>query len=145
MLNVFATDEELGQLKKAGYKIGATIEDSNTGSIRMAQRQATLDAEALAQQVAENGSQGRSSTASRSSRRRATRSSSAPNTFTDVVGPRRHHDGALPLRRGVQQVDQDHRHLDGLRTALALSLRGRRRRLRHGGQHEPLRRHRPDA
>src|SRR3954467_8004700 len=31
-LNVFATNAELGELKGAGYKIGATVEDSNTGS-----------------------------------------------------------------------------------------------------------------
>ena len=59
---------------------------------------------------------------------------------------RRHHDGALPLRRGVQQVDQDHRHHHGHRPDPGAHLRGRRRRLQHDrGQHGPLRRHRSDA
>src|SRR4051812_14841283 len=43
-LNLFVTDEERGQLKKAGYKIGATIEDTNTGPQRMKERQETIDA-----------------------------------------------------------------------------------------------------
>ncbi len=54
-MNVFATNEEIGELKDAGYTIGNTIEDSNTGSIRMEQRQAVLDEEALAADLAENG------------------------------------------------------------------------------------------
>ena len=88
-LNVFATSEEIGALKAAGYTIGRTIEDSNTGSIRMEQRQATLDDEALAAEVAENGMpksgkkfQGKSvvPTPGDTVIQRA-------NTFTDVVGP----------------------------------------------------------
>ncbi len=58
----------------------------------------------------------------------------------------RHDDGALPLRRGVQQVDQDHRQLHGVGPDPGAHLRGCRRRLHdHGGQHGPLRRHRSDA
>ena len=87
-LNVFATSEDLGQLKAAGYKIGATIEDSNTGSIRMEQRQHVLDEEALAADLAENGMpkgtkfQGKSvvPTPGDTVIQRAV-------TFTDVVGP----------------------------------------------------------
>ena len=78
----------MGELKAAGYTIGGTIEDSNTGSIRMEQRQATLDEEALAADLAENGMpkgtkfQGQSvvPTPGDTVIQRA-------NTFTDVVGP----------------------------------------------------------
>src|SRR5215203_605503 len=54
-LNVFVTDEEEASLKAAGYRIGATIEDSKTGAKRMQQRQATLDAENLAKDIAQDG------------------------------------------------------------------------------------------
>src|SRR4029079_15268549 len=89
MLNVFATAEDLGELKAAGCKIGATIEDSNTGSIRMEQRQAVLDEESLAADLAENGmpkggakldGQSVVPTPGDTVIQRA-------NTFTDVVGP----------------------------------------------------------
>ena len=89
VLNVFVTAEEEGSLKAAGYTIGRTIEDSNTGSIRMEQRQQVLDEEALAADLAENGMpkggtkfQGKSvvPTPGDTVIQRA-------NTFTDVVGP----------------------------------------------------------
>ncbi|HEY6891269.1 MAG TPA: hypothetical protein VI300_25920, partial [Solirubrobacter sp.] len=88
VLNVFATAEDLGSLKAAGYKIGRTIEDSNTGSIRMDQRQQVLDEESLAADLAENGMpkgtkfQGKSvvPTPGDTVIQRAV-------TFTDVVGP----------------------------------------------------------
>jgi hypothetical protein len=89
VLNVFATAEEEASLKAAGYTIGRTIEDSNTGSARMEQRQAILDEEALAADLAENGMpkggtkfEGKSvvPTPGDTVIQRA-------NTFTDVVGP----------------------------------------------------------
>jgi hypothetical protein len=55
LLNVFVTDEQEGQLKADGYTIGNTIEDSNTGSIRMDQRQQVIDQESLADDLAQNG------------------------------------------------------------------------------------------
>src|SRR5690242_14428699 len=55
MLNVFVTSEQEKQLKNAGYAIGHTIEDSNTGKIRMEQAQAVRDQEALADDLAEHG------------------------------------------------------------------------------------------
>src|SRR4051812_34653318 len=87
-LNLFVTDEEKGALKAAGYKIGATVEDSKTGSIRMEQRQQVLDEESLAADLAENGMpkgtkfEGRSvvPTPGDTVIQRV-------NTFTDVVGP----------------------------------------------------------
>ena len=57
-LNVFVTAEERGALKAAGYKIGATIEDTNTGIQRMSERQEPIDQDALAATVAENGLKG---------------------------------------------------------------------------------------
>ena len=45
---------------------------------------------------------------------------------------RRPHDRALPLRRGVQQVDQGHRRQHGYRPDAGALLCGRRRRLHHG-------------
>jgi hypothetical protein len=87
MLNVFATAEELGQLKKAGYKIGATIEDTNTGKIRMAERQATLDDEALAKQIAERGLKGQKFEGQSVVPTPGDTVIQRAVTFTDVVGP----------------------------------------------------------
>ncbi|WP_028061975.1 M14 family zinc carboxypeptidase [Solirubrobacter soli] len=86
-LNLFVTNEERGQLKKAGYKIGATIEDSNTGPIRMEQRQATIDAEALAKQVAENGLKGQKFQGQSVVPTPGDTVIQRAVTFTDVVGP----------------------------------------------------------
>src|SRR4051794_36702527 len=55
MLNVFATGEQEKQLENDGYKIGNTIEDTNTGAARMAQAQVVKDQEALAADLAEHG------------------------------------------------------------------------------------------
>ena len=58
LLNVFATKEQQAQLTAQGYRIGRVIEDSNTGSQRMKERQEVIDQEALAADVAENGLKG---------------------------------------------------------------------------------------
>src|SRR4051812_13468660 len=58
LLNVYATAQEKAALAQKGYKIGRVIEDSNTGSQRMKERQEILDQEALAADVAENGVKG---------------------------------------------------------------------------------------
>src|SRR4051812_37741495 len=58
MLNVFVTAEQKAALKADGYKIGSVIEDSNTGPQRMQERQAILDQESLAADVAQNGLKG---------------------------------------------------------------------------------------
>src|SRR4051812_26881049 len=51
-LNVFATGEQEKQLENAGYKIGKTIEDSNTGAARLEQAQQVRDEESLAADLA---------------------------------------------------------------------------------------------
>src|SRR3954464_8507143 len=43
MLNVFVTGEQEKQLANAGYSIGNTIEDTNTGKLRMEQAQQVRD------------------------------------------------------------------------------------------------------
>ena len=107
-LNLFVTDEEKAGLKAKGFKIGATIEDTNTGPQRMKERQVTIDAEALAAQVAENGLKGQKFQGQSVVPTPGDTVIQRANTFTDVVGPAGGtHDRALPLRRGVQQVDQD--------------------------------------
>ena len=55
MLNVFVTAEEKAALKAKGYRIGSVIEDSNTGALRMKERQAVIDQEADAADAAEHG------------------------------------------------------------------------------------------
>src|SRR3954447_14754332 len=55
MLNVFVTGEQEKALENAGYKIGNTIEDTNTGAARMNQAQQVRDQEALAADLAEHG------------------------------------------------------------------------------------------
>jgi Zinc carboxypeptidase/Chitobiase/beta-hexosaminidase C-terminal domain len=87
VLNVFATAEEEATLKAAGYKIGATIEDSNTGPQRMAERQATIDAENLAKQVAEDGVSGSKFEGKSVVPTPGDTVIQRANTFTDVVGP----------------------------------------------------------
>ena len=87
-LNVFVTSDEEKALKVAGYKIGATIEDTNTGIQRMQERQELIDQDALAATVAEDGLKGTAKFDGQSVLplpgdtviQRA-------NTFTDVVGP----------------------------------------------------------
>ena len=82
------TAEEEAELRAKGYEIGNTIEDSHTGTIRVEERQQTIDAEALATDLASRGSvagskfQGKSvvPTPGDTVIQRA-------NTFTDVVGP----------------------------------------------------------
>ncbi len=86
-LNVFVTDEEEAALKDAGYRIGGTIEDSKTGPQRMAARQATLDAEALAAQVAENGLKGAKFDGESVVPTPGDTVIQRAVTFTDVVGP----------------------------------------------------------
>ena len=149
MLNVFATAEEEATLKAAGYTIGRTIEDSNTGSIRMEQRQATLDEEALAADLAENGMpkggtkfEGKSvvPTPGDTVIQRA-------NTFTDVVGPS---GGTTTARFLYVEAFNKSTKITGTSAVVGPDpgalLRGRRRRLQHRrGQHGPLRRHRSDA
>ena len=58
LLAVFVTADEKAALKAKGYKIGRVIEDSNTGSQRMKERQEVLDQEAVAADVAQNGLKG---------------------------------------------------------------------------------------
>src|SRR4051794_38394950 len=58
LLNVFVTAAEKKALAEKGYKIGQVIEDSDTGPQRMKERQAVLDQEALAADVAQNGVKG---------------------------------------------------------------------------------------
>jgi hypothetical protein len=55
---VFVTDEELEALRAEGYQIGETIQDYYTYLARMAERQATLDANAAAAELAETGEGG---------------------------------------------------------------------------------------
>src|SRR4051794_29108476 len=55
MLNVFVTAEEKAALQAQGYRIGSVIEDSNTGSLRMKERQAVIDRERVAADAAEHG------------------------------------------------------------------------------------------
>ena len=51
----YTTPEERASLSAAGYKIGATIEDTNTRYERLAERDATLEAEELAKEIAQDG------------------------------------------------------------------------------------------
>jgi hypothetical protein len=55
IVHAYVNNEERAELKAAGYEIGRTIEDSNTGKIRMEQRQDIIDAETLAKQIAREG------------------------------------------------------------------------------------------
>ena len=86
-LNLFVTDEEKAGLKAKGFKIGATIEDTNTGPQRMKERQVTIDAEALAAQVAENGLKGQKFQGQSVVPTPGDTVIQRANTFTDVVGP----------------------------------------------------------
>src|SRR3954465_14763255 len=54
MLNVFVTPEQKAPPKANGYRIGKVIEDSKTGTLRMQERQATIDQEALAADIAQH-------------------------------------------------------------------------------------------
>ncbi|WP_028061974.1 M14 family zinc carboxypeptidase [Solirubrobacter soli] len=86
-LNLFVTNEEKAGLKAKGFKIGATIEDTNTGPQRMAERQFTIDAENLAAQVAENGLKGQKFQGQSVVPTPGDTVIQRANTFTDVVGP----------------------------------------------------------
>src|SRR5689334_18820620 len=55
LLNAFVTGEQEKALENDGYKIGNTIEDTNTGRLRMEQAQAVSDQEALADDLAQHG------------------------------------------------------------------------------------------
>src|SRR4051794_32544183 len=87
LLNVFVTGEEEAALRGAGYKIGATIEDSKTGAIRMAQRQQVIDEEALAADVAENGLKGAKFAGKSVVPTPGDTVIQRAVTFTDAVGP----------------------------------------------------------
>ena len=84
---MFVTNDEKAGLEAKGYKIGATIEDSNTGPQRMKERQATIDAETLAAQVAENGLKGQKFQGQSVVPTPGDTVIQRANTFTDVVGP----------------------------------------------------------
>jgi hypothetical protein len=86
-LNLFLDKEELGQLKAAGYKIGAKIEDSNTGPQRMKERQEIIDAETLAKQVAQYGVKGQKFQGQSVVPTPGDTVIQRAVTFTDVVGP----------------------------------------------------------
>ena len=87
LLNVFVTAEEKASLKSAGYRIGTTIEDSKTGSQRMEERQATIDAENVATEVAENGLSGAKFEGKSVVPTPGDTVIQRAVTFTDVVGP----------------------------------------------------------
>ncbi|RKQ93516.1 chitobiase/beta-hexosaminidase-like protein [Solirubrobacter pauli] len=86
LLNVFATAEEEDALEKAGYKVGATIEDSNTGKERMRERQEILDEEELAKTVAEDGLKGTKFEGRSVVPLPGDTVIQRANTFTDIVG-----------------------------------------------------------
>src|SRR3954451_14719245 len=86
-LNLFVNNEERAGLEAKGYKIGAKIEDTNTGPQRMAERQVTIAAEAVAAQVAEHGLKGQKFQGQSVVPTPADTVIQRANTFTDVVGP----------------------------------------------------------
>ena len=86
-LNVFVTSEEEKALKVAGYKIGATIEDTDTGVQRMQERQALIDQDAVAATVAEDGLKGTKFEGQSVLPLPGDTVIQRANTFTDVVGP----------------------------------------------------------
>jgi hypothetical protein len=55
VLNAYVTPEERTALTRDGYKLGATIEDTNTRLERLAEREGTLEGEQLAQDIAKDG------------------------------------------------------------------------------------------
>src|SRR5215207_5986287 len=52
---VFASEDELGALEGAGYELGTTIESPDTWKARIAEREATIAAEAAAAEAALGG------------------------------------------------------------------------------------------
>ena len=77
-LNVFVTTEEEAALKARATDRRASIEDSKTGTLRMEDRQATIDAETLAAEIAQNGLKGAKFHGKSVVPTRVTPSSSAP-------------------------------------------------------------------
>ena len=149
MLNVFATDEEEAALKAAGYKIGGTIEDSNTGVDPHGGapgRRSTQ--EALAADVAENGMPKGGEVPGQVRR---------PDPGRHGHPARRHvHRRGRPLRRHARRrASSTSRRSTSRRGSrapprspgptLALSYAGADGVYTHGDQHGPLHRHRPDA
>ena len=145
-LNVFVTSEEEKALKVAGYKIGATIEDTNTGIQRMQERQELIDQDALAATVAEDGLKGTKFEGQSVLPLPGDTVIQRANTFTDVVGP----SGATTTARFLYvEAHNKSTKVTGTSTvsgpALAVSYAGRRRRLQRGQHREPLRGHRSHA
>ncbi|MDA0170285.1 M14 family zinc carboxypeptidase [Solirubrobacter taibaiensis] len=87
LLNVFVTSDEEKALKVAGYKIGATIEDTNTGIQRMQERQELIDQDAVAQTVAQEGLKGTKFEGRSVVPLPGDTVIQRANTFTDIVGP----------------------------------------------------------
>ena len=85
-LNVFVTADEEARLRKLGYEIGRTIEDSHTGPQRMSERQEIIDQEELAKTVAEQGLKGAKFEGRAVAELPGDTVVQRANTFTDLVG-----------------------------------------------------------
>ena len=148
MLNVFVTAEEKGELKAAGYTIGATIEDSNTGTIRM-ERAPGGHRRGGARRRRRRERHAQAAPSSRASRVVPTPGDTViqrANTFTDVVGPS---GGTTTARFLYVEAYNKSTKITGTTTVtgptLALSYAGADGVYSTRDQHGPLRRHRPDA
>ena len=126
----------------AGYKIGRTIEDAKHRSQVNAEREATAAREALAADLAKNGVprggiklEGKSvvPTPGEIVIQRANKFTNYNGTFIYVEA---HSKATVRTTPGGNTFTNP---------TMAMSVAGRRRRLRHGHQHGPVHRHRSDA